>query len=131
MYAAKTFFQMSRASLVEDMRIGKESHGQTSPIRNEFRERAIRVVAETDGESMRRIATLLGISCETLRKWVRQAEIDGGLRPGITTGSAAGPDDPGAGAPALDVPWRGAMRSRFSSGMPKSCESEKVAISTG
>ena len=51
----------------------------------EFRERAIRMVAEADGGSMRRIASQLGISYETLRKWVRQAEIDGGLRAGTTT----------------------------------------------
>lgn len=45
----------------------------------EFRERAIRMVAEADGGSMRRIASQLGISYETIRKWVHQAEVDGGL----------------------------------------------------
>lgn len=34
---------------------------------------------------MRAIATRLGMSTETLRKWVRQAEIDGGMAPGIST----------------------------------------------
>lgn len=51
----------------------------------EFRARATRMVAESDGGSMRRIASQLGISYETLRKWVRQAETDGGLRPGTTS----------------------------------------------
>ncbi len=30
------------------------------------------------------IATKSGMTAETLRKWVRQAEIDQGLRPGVT-----------------------------------------------
>lgn len=52
----------------------------------ELRERAVRMVAEI-GErgAIRRVADQLGISHETLRHWVRRAEIDGGLRPGTTT----------------------------------------------
>ena len=58
----------------------------------ELRERAVRMVVESKGdyssefEAMRSIASKLGIgSPETLRKWVRRAEIDGGVRPGKTT----------------------------------------------
>ncbi len=56
----------------------------------ELRERAIRMVVETaeQGErlgSMRRVAQQLGIGYESVRKWVKQAEIDGGRRPGVTT----------------------------------------------
>jgi transposase len=32
-----------------------------------------------------RVAAELGIGSETVRHWVKQAEIDGGLRPGVTS----------------------------------------------
>lgn len=57
----------------------------------EIRERAVRLVLETmerDGERhgvVGRIARQLDIGVETLRTWVRQAEIDQGTRPGLTT----------------------------------------------
>jgi transposase len=57
----------------------------------ELRERAVRMVLETieqTGERIgviTRIARQLGIGSESLRNWVRQAQIDGGQRPGIST----------------------------------------------
>jgi len=58
----------------------------------ELRDRAVRMVLETKSEypteftAITSIAKKLGIgSPETLRKWVRRAEIDSGHRPGITT----------------------------------------------
>jgi len=57
----------------------------------EVRERAVRMVFEHQDQhpsqwaAITSIATKFGVSSETLRKWVRRAEVDGGLRPGLTT----------------------------------------------
>jgi transposase len=57
----------------------------------ELRERAVRMVVEHQGEhpsqwaAICSIAHKFGVSAETLRKWVRRAETDEGLRPGLTT----------------------------------------------
>ena len=58
----------------------------------ELRERAVRLVFDakheygSEFEAITSIATKLKIgSAETLRKWVRQAEVDGGSRPGRTS----------------------------------------------
>jgi len=57
----------------------------------EVRERAVRMVFEHQGEhpsqwaAITSIAMKFGVSSETLRKWVRRAEIDDGHRPGLTT----------------------------------------------
>src|SRR5215472_2560912 len=56
----------------------------------ELRERAVRMVREAiaeGGESfgvVTRVGRQLGIGVESLRNWVKQAEIDGGQRPGVT-----------------------------------------------
>jgi transposase len=42
----------------------------------------------TASGAIRRIAEQLGIHPEALRTWVRQAEIDGGLRSGMTSSDA-------------------------------------------
>lgn len=59
---------------------------------SELRERAVRLVTEVRGDyptesaAITSVANKLGItSPESLRKWLRQAEIDGGVRPGKST----------------------------------------------
>jgi transposase len=62
----------------------------------ELRERAIRLVCdsrdqyESEWKAIESVATKLGIgSTETLRKWIRKAEVDAGQRPGVTSQESA------------------------------------------
>jgi transposase len=62
-----------------------------SPYPAEVKERAVRMVLEhvdeypSQWKAIESISEKLGIHHETLRIWVRRAEIDGGVRPGLTT----------------------------------------------
>ncbi len=52
----------------------------------EFKQEAIRLVHSCEEQHpVASIARDLGVSAETLRKWVHQAEIDAGEREGLTT----------------------------------------------
>lgn len=66
---------------------------QRHPV--ELRERATRMAVdlrkdpETYRGAVNRVAEQLGINTETLRDWVKKAEIDDGTRPGVTTAETA------------------------------------------
>jgi len=61
----------------------------------EFRERAVGLVFEqveqygSQWEAICSVAAKVGVSGETLRKWVRQAEIDAGARLGVSSEESA------------------------------------------
>ena len=60
----------------------------------EMQERAVRMIEESRGEhesqwaAIRSVAAKLGCTTETLRRWVRQAEVDQGKRAGVTSSDA-------------------------------------------
>ncbi len=61
----------------------------------EMRERAVRMMFEhrdeypTEWKAIVSISSQLGINHETLRSWVRKAEVDAGERPGVTSDEKA------------------------------------------
>jgi transposase len=61
----------------------------------ELRERAVRLVEDVEQDAgsvtaaCRRVGEQLGINADTLRNWVRQAQVDAGARPGVTTADSA------------------------------------------
>ena len=60
----------------------------------ELKAKAVRLFRDHVGEypsqwaAMKAISGRLGMTAETLRKWVRQSEVDAGQKPGLTTESA-------------------------------------------
>ena len=89
---------------------------------HELPQRAVRLVRESKGEyrrefeAIRSIAGKLGIgSLETLRKWVRRAEIDGGQWPGKTSDELADIRELTKESPGCGVPTRSSSPRRLSS----------------
>jgi transposase-like protein len=68
-----------------------EKHKKKKRYSPEVRERAVRMVLEhakdhaSEWEAIGSIAAKIGCTGETLRGWVRQAERDRGVRPGLTS----------------------------------------------
>jgi transposase len=58
------------------------------PYPAEFRAEAVRLTRQP-GHTIRGVARDLGVSNETLRLWVRQASVDAGQAPGLTTDERA------------------------------------------
>ena len=60
----------------------------------ETRAKAVRLVKdhvadyESEWAAMKAVSARLGTSAETVRKWVRQSEVDAGQAPGVSTESA-------------------------------------------
>ncbi len=50
--------------------------------------RQLRKELGTDHGTVKRVADQLGIGVESLRSWVKQAEIDDGVKPGLSTEDA-------------------------------------------
>ena len=65
---------------------------RTSKFSQEVRERAVRLVFDhrseygSEWEAIGSIASKIGCTAETLRKWVRRAQVDAGRRAGVTSG---------------------------------------------
>ena len=90
----------------------------------ELRERAMRLVMEARKEdpelsvhqAVIRIGQRVGVNPDTLRGWVKQAQIDAGERPGVTTGDASRIKDLEASCSARTrFCWRRRVSSRGSS----------------
>ena len=64
---------------------GRAERQTHAPYPREFRAQAVQLV-RTGGTSMRQVAKDLGVHEETLRLWVRQADVDAGRRDGLSTG---------------------------------------------
>ena len=71
--------------------MAKEQRTRPRQYPPELRERALRMVEEAIAESGERygvptrVARQLGINVETMRLWIRQAEVDAGKRVGTTS----------------------------------------------
>jgi transposase len=73
---------------MSDERVGAPTSRRYTPAQKEQAIRLVRQIREETGErhgAVQRVARQLGYGVETVRKWVNQADVDGGERPGTTT----------------------------------------------
>lgn len=75
--------------------MSEQKRNPRPPYPAEFRERAVRMVLEHQGEyptqwkAIQSISAKLKVNHESLRQWVRRAETDAGVRPGLTSDERA------------------------------------------
>ncbi len=75
----------------EEMSPGKPTTRRYSEAEKERAVRAVRQLRKelgTDHGTVKRVAEQLGIGVESLRGWVKQAEIDDGSKPGLSSEDA-------------------------------------------
>ena len=73
---------------MSDMRVVAPTSRRYTKAQKEQAVRLVRQIREETGErhgAVQRVARQLGYGVETVRKWVNQADVDAGERPGTTT----------------------------------------------
>ena len=78
--------------LMRHYRVAMEAKRNTSKrYPHEVKQRAVKMFVEhrheypSEWAAMTSVASKLGMTAETLRSWVRRAQVDDGRRPGLTT----------------------------------------------
>jgi transposase len=71
--------------------VGKPTTRRYSPEEKQAAVRMVRSLRAETGMShgaVKRVAGQLGYGVESVRSWVKQADVDDGVRPGVTTGES-------------------------------------------